>query len=349
MRSIIKAGLIFLVLAGSIPAASPIAAAEEKDGEGGPVNRAPTCAEKEEYIQTMNALSNPSNKIAVANWYISGECFDPDYAKAAKNYLFAAEKDYNRAFPLLGYFYANGLGVVRDMEEARYWFKRFALNTIYMDLDQNKRLEHAQEVLGKREMPKELKEELAWIGKVVAADAREKYRIALKLRDGDGLPMDRDAAYSLLLKASTKGLPEAYYEIGRGLLAREYIQVASHRDHTMSMALSYIRWAARDRYVPAEKFLGLYYADGSDMEPEYFWSYILLLRAREGGAEGIEETLSRVENELSEKKKKLARRRAKHDTRSIPVKKKPSPERMRKLRKWMDEELNIKRKDEVER
>ncbi|MEE8394217.1 MAG: hypothetical protein V3R66_07720, partial [Rhodospirillales bacterium] len=152
MHPIINAGLIFLVLlAGSIPAASPIAAAEEKAGKGGPVNRAPTCAEKEEYMKNMDVTSDPSYKTAVADWYISGECFDPDYAKAAKNYLFAAEQGDKWAFPLLGYFYANGLGVVRDKEEARYWFKRFALNTIYMDLDQNKRLEHAQEVLGKRE------------------------------------------------------------------------------------------------------------------------------------------------------------------------------------------------------
>jgi hypothetical protein len=248
--------------------------------------------------------------------YESGECLPMDKTKAAEYLDRAAEAGHEPAYPFLGYMYANGLGVERDPDEARYWFKKYVLTVMWKSKEG--RLEGISSILHDRKIPASLEEELRWIETVLAAGPREQVKIAIRLRDGDGLPLDREAAYALLRKAIAEGIPEAKYELGRGFLARDYVYGRSFRHQEVRLALSYLSQAARVRYAPAEKALGLIYADPDGHEYLPFWGYVLLLRAKQDGAEGVDAALIRLETVLPDKDRKYGQRVVKDHDRIVP-------------------------------
>jgi len=276
-------------------------------GSGDELKKAP-CDKRVEYITAWAKTSDPSAWTMLGEMYESGECLPVDKTKAVEYFDRAAEEGHSFAYPLLGYMYVNGLGVERDADEARYWFKKYVLFNIVVD--QKKRREWAIHALGGRKVPPLLDEELQWVEDVLAADPREQVKIAIKLRDGDGLPLDREAASTLLKKAGSKENPAAYYELGRGLLARDYKLGRSFRHQEVRWALSKLSQAARVRHAPAEKMLGLIYADPEGYRHLPEWGYVLLLRAKEDGAEGVDAALARLEATLSERDKEYRRKQA---------------------------------------
>lgn len=60
----------------------------------------------------------------VAELYYHGIIFDQDYRSAVKWYEKSADEGSYYALGILGYMYANGLGVEKSQEKGRYWFDR---------------------------------------------------------------------------------------------------------------------------------------------------------------------------------------------------------------------------------
>lgn len=309
--SLKRAAWTLVMAATGLAAASPAIGFHSKIG-----GSFPPCEKLVENLTLAASTPNPNAWSLLGEMYESGECLPMDKTKAAEYLDRAAEAGHEPAYPFLGYMYANGLGVERDPDEARYWFKKYVLSVMWKSKEG--RLEGITTILHDRKSPPLLEEELRWIESVLAAAPREQVNIAIRLRDGDGLPLDRKAAYALLRKAIAEGIPEAKYELGRGFLARDYVYGRSFRHQEVRVAISYLEQAARARYAPAEKALGLFYAQPGvkNFNPE--WSYFYLLRAKEDDAEGIDNVLARIESMLSDKERKRGRKIAKDRDRTFP-------------------------------
>jgi TPR repeat protein len=76
---------------------------------------------------TIDAESGDlSAQSTLALLFYSGESagIQPDYAKAKKWALIAAERGDAQSQSILGFLYLKGLGVVKDYDQAVYWFEK---------------------------------------------------------------------------------------------------------------------------------------------------------------------------------------------------------------------------------
>ena len=105
------------------------------------------------------------------------------------------------------------------------------------------------------------------------------FETALRVRDGSGLPQVREAAIAWLSEAGSRGVPEAYYELGR-LYLDAPIDPFDESYGTFSLAR-----AGRDGFVTAQVELGRRYAAGDQVQQWSKAAYVWLLMARENGAD----------------------------------------------------------------
>ncbi len=255
------------------------------------------CATALGYIRPAREAEDQGALLILGVMHETGECVPEDPAKAAELYREAVENDVKLAQPLLGYMYLNGLGVPRDVEQAEYWFKRTAL--WLARLSEERRLAWLAFILGDRGIPEELKREVTWIGAIEEGDAARQLEVALQLRDGDGLPQDRELAFRWARQAADKGLLEAQYE-----LAQWHITGAYGEKDVWRGVLGLAKAAAAG-HLEAQKDLGLRYAEGRDVEQNNWKAYYWLLHARQGGAD-VAEALDRLDRVISPEDKYIA-------------------------------------------
>ena len=273
----------------------------------------PSCEELVPSLLEKVANGRRSAAYVLAEFYETDEpCLAKDMVMAARFYRRAAELGDMDAMVRLGFQYTTGLGVEADHVLARRWFKRAVLTTVR---DRRaRRWRRIEKALGDRGVPEALREEIRWIEGVVAAVPGKRYRIALQLRDGEGLPRDGDAALALLFSIQHKGGPEVRYEIGRGLISGEYPYVPTPPPEGVEMpdaaeiaemGRHYLRSAGIDGHIPALISLAQSYAQGVDGVCYPASAYALLVRALSLGAEvqDVSRLQSLVEQRLSEEQK----------------------------------------------
>ena len=132
-----------------------------------------------------------------------GKSGNQDYGTAAK-YLVGLDKEScSYASALKGLVYREGLGVKKDLEKSKFWFRRMALQLEHMKREDFYLPQSA-------DVTAEIQEVQAWHTRMFKnADPQMQYEEALKFLSGDGVIADPDIAHDLLRKAIFVENPEA--------------------------------------------------------------------------------------------------------------------------------------------
>lgn len=114
--NLIASALMIIVLLG----ADPAGAQEPKSLEGY------SCSEIAAF--PTNPADLTDRQLIYASYaYDHGECGEENDARAYKYYLESAERGDKLSMMRLGHLYANGSGVEKNLRQARYWFRSYAL------------------------------------------------------------------------------------------------------------------------------------------------------------------------------------------------------------------------------
>ena len=146
--------------------------------------------------------------------YEEGTCVDQDAVKALNHYAAAVDGGHLDSAFRLSLLYYDGRGVAKDLAAARYWFKASALTLVRFFKDPGQRPRDAKDFMPtdryrSRELPPELVAEIEWLAEIEGGDPQVLYETALRVRDGDGLPRDREAAEFWLRRAGRRGAAPA--------------------------------------------------------------------------------------------------------------------------------------------
>jgi TPR repeat protein len=148
-------------------------------------------------------------------------------------------------------------------------------------------------LMAERPVPAELSGALSWLEEIENGGPKELFEAALRIRVGDdGWPRNEAAARRWLRDAALAGLTEARFELALWLLARP----SSPED--VRRGLSDLHRSAVQGYMPALREYGRRLAEGNGVVQNDFDAYVVLLRAREAGAE-VEGLLEEVAKRLS--------------------------------------------------
>ena len=277
----------------------------------------PSC---EELVPTLleKAAGSDCAAFVLAESYETDEpCLAKDMVKAARFYRQAAELGDMDAMVRLGFQYTTGIGVETDHVLARRWFKRAVLRTARQSPAE--RWRDIMRALGDRAVPDGLRAEVQWIESVMTSAPDERYRVAIQLRDGRGLPPDGRAALRILFSIQHDSGPGVHFEIGRGLLTGEYpfnplgslsdVDVPDAAEIT-EMGRDYLRVAVNDGHVPAMILRAQSYAEGVEGTCYPASAYELLARALFLGAEdqGVSQLLRLLEQRLTDEQKTEAKK-----------------------------------------
>jgi TPR repeat protein len=228
------------------------------------------------------AQGNTEAMVSLAELYEIGWCLPRSDRDAATLYLEASEAGEEDVWPILGYLYLNGIGVQRDPERARYWFKGAVLDGAFpIDGDEGWRIERLERALRGRPMPDALLEEVEWVRQLETSSDQVKFEIAIRVRDGNELPANNDVAHSWLIRSD---FPEAKLERAVGTLAGRYGttgSLAAYSSENKKAALRSLRFLTEDEYAPAQRELGLHFAAANNFYAACVW----LLRAGANGAD----------------------------------------------------------------
>ncbi len=166
---------------------------------------------------------------------------------------------------ILGAAYEHGLHVQIDLDEARYWYKRFAFRTSGFSDEEinnvrqrlftfNPLIKKAQdEAFVKGEFASPLFEaEVATVRKLLSGPISGIIDASDHLyRGSDGYPQSNQASRSLLELAAKRGAPEADFAIAMAILNHRFNYRPATRQEQLLEAVSHLRHAAAKRYVPA--------------------------------------------------------------------------------------------------
>ncbi len=250
-------------------------------------------------------------ELELARSYDGGTCVETDAAKALKHYEVAATGGETDAILPLGLMYYDGRGTPRDLQKARYWFKTEALNLVTER--QDRRMKVARSNLRRsigyryRAFPPDLAAAIGWLSEIEDGDPNVLHETALRVRDGDGLPQVREAAFRWLRHAGKRGVPEAYYDLGLTLLNESL----PYRDR--QGGIFYLALAGRDGFLAAQVEMGLRYAAGDEVTQWDHAAYVWLLMAQENGAD-VAALLEDVGRRLSSRQRQTARAEAEKGT-----------------------------------
>lgn len=172
-------------------------------------------------------------------------------------------------------------------------YRRAALH--YARYERGERYRLLGGVMRPRGIPLALWQKMLWVEQIEDGDAERKFRIAMRLKDGDGLPEMPRLAYRWLLDVSGARHPAARYELAVWQL-EEGLPFADERFANF-LAIDRLRWAAFYGYPPALVEYGTRLAQGRDVERNDCGAYIVLLRAKKAGMQ-VDDRLARLERTL---------------------------------------------------
>ena len=259
------------------------------------------CVTALSYVNAARATGDPLALITHGGYHERGVCVPRDYDKSVAFYAQAAERDATQVLPRVGYIHLRRDDGRTDPGQAHYWFKRAALSVA--KFPRGRRLMLMQLYLYDRTIPVELAREVRWLTEVEALEAPQLYDMALRVRDGEDLPIDLSAAMEWLEQAGDKGFPKAHHELGLMHLNDKYGPRKRDRGF-FNLGL-----AAEAGYGPSQKVIAQHFAAGKYLRQRDFAAYVWLLLADESG-EDVARELRDVAARLSDVEREVARQNA---------------------------------------
>ena len=204
-----------------------------------------------------------------------------DYARAAKWFELAAEKDNATAMGYLGLMYANGRGVTMDKDISDAWYKKMFLlrknEKVYMDFDDAEILESLGDIYTAGEL----------VEKNIA-DARKCYYVADSYGSADAmqklqpllniiLPGDfsdaKDVGYDKVVREKIDAVSKLFQRAGKSYAKGDY-------------GAALVSWenASELGSIAALNHMGWLYYDGLGTEQDYGKAMELFLRAADRGS-----------------------------------------------------------------
>ena len=222
------------------------------------------------YIKFVREHAKRGDKRAqcsLGQFYAIGAYVPQDYDKAARYLVDLGYRHCGTASILLGLMYRDGLGVEKDLEKSKFWFRRGTFSL------ENSKLEDFLLPVGV-DIAREIEEAQAWHARLFdKADPQTQYEEALKYLSGDGVPADPVVAYKLLSKPVLEMIPGAMYELGKG-----YLHGPFPPGHVQT-GLQWLYFAARGGVVLAEKELAIWYGTHATRQRDNFKAYFWLRHA----------------------------------------------------------------------
>ena len=172
------------------------------------------CGRKSEAeIKYLAAAENGDAEAQVwLGWcYANGQGVSKDLKEAAKWYRKSAEQGLKEAQYSLGLCYYNGRGVPQSYEEAVKWYRKAAEQGVKeAQYDLGKCYENGQGV------SKDINEAVKWYRKAAVQGVKEaQYSLGLCYANGQGVPKDFAEAAKWYRKSAVQGVKEAQYDLGK--------------------------------------------------------------------------------------------------------------------------------------
>jgi len=207
--------------------------------------------------------------------YDRGLCVQQDYTRAFEIYSRTAESGSSAASLRLGYLYVNGLGVERNAEKARYWFRSEALASFYKQ-DRISKFLLALIFFGDP-VPEMMRQEIKRAREEANGPPEVLMRNYRDLLTGNGVFPAKENAISWLLMAVQKGHPEAYYDLAKRHFTGNGVFKSKNSYEV------YLLEAAKRNHAIAQKELGVHYLRTSQVSIRKYDALVWLLRAKKNG------------------------------------------------------------------
>ena len=238
-------------------------------------------------IKKQADKGNPDALFAMGLWYSRGGVFqkEPD-EKTSKEYLLkAAEQGHSGAQCVLGWCYANGYGVAKDMSEAVKWYRK-AAEQGFAEAQCNLGLAY----LNGEGVAKDKAEAVKWWRKAVEqGHAIAQYNLGWCYANGEGVAKDMSEAVKWYRKAAEQGYAKAQYKLGFAYLNGDGVV------KDMTEAMKWLRKAAEQGHAGAQYDLGVAYANGDGIAKDMSEAVKWLRKAAEQGDENAQKALNSLE------------------------------------------------------
>lgn len=189
-----------------------------------------------------------------SSYYTAGkEYYDNgDYANAFEQFKQGAELGFADVQAVLGYCYANGEGVAKDLEKAFSWFKKSAeqenaLGQYYLSLC----------YLNGEGVDKDIIQGLKWLEKAAKqGDVHAQIELGECYYEGIGVPSDYKSAFYWFKQAAIQGDEMGQYNVGFCYLYGQGIE------EDQQLAVNWLKQAAEQGCEAAQYQLGFCYREG---------------------------------------------------------------------------------------
>jgi len=229
----------------------------------------------------------------------TSDCFYRDLEWAAEIYRKGARAGKETHALYLGHLYLKGLGVKRDVNEARRWFD---LGVLYqIDADRKYQVSHTKWIMDHRGVPPELMDAIERGRKKFMGDGADILSIAKSLRFGtDGMIKNKDAAKELYSLAD-----RALFSFTRNYRSKEpvfenaqagfqyykkrletYNQVRGPENWKYEIYISLKRiyeFASSDNHGPSQKLIAEVFRKGRHVKRDFFVAYVFFRSAQNNG------------------------------------------------------------------
>jgi TPR repeat protein len=210
-----------------------------------------------------------------------------EYGEAYDAFVSAAEKGLAEAQSRLGYMYAKGLGVAKDLEKSEHWYwvaanqgnkdAMVSLGNIYHEGFEDYRI--------RKDFYKAFH---YYSDAAYAGDAEAQFRLAFMYINGEGVEQDYKKAFEWLKKAAVQGYAPAQREIGGA-----YEQGGGGVEQDYNMAVEWYKKAAMQGDATAQNNMGVAYELGQGVEQDYNKAIEWYQKAAAQGLQVAQENLDR--------------------------------------------------------
>ena len=210
-----------------------------------------------------------------------------EYGEAYDAFVFAAERGLAEAQSRLGYMYAEGLGVTKDLEKSEHWYwvaanqgnkdAMVSLGNIYYNGVENYGI--------RKDFYKAFH---YYSDAAYAGDADAQFRLAFMYINGEGVEQDYKKAFEWLEKAAMQGYAPAQSEIGGA-----YERGGGGVEQDYNKAVEWYKKAAMQGYARAQNQLGIAYELGQGVEQDYNKAIEWYQKAAAQGLQVAQENLER--------------------------------------------------------
>jgi len=216
-------------------------------------------------------------------------------AEAVRWFEMAAKKNSKEACMALASFYYDRK--IKDIPKSIKWLRKGAeLGDIRCMI-----------ILGKTIFRGEVKgakpgEGVKWVVQAAGkGDAEAQTWLGLKRYEGDSMEQDFPKAKEWFMKAARQNYPDAQYCLGRF-----YREDRGKERNDVKEALKWFRLAARQGHPDAQHQVALFYLRGDGVEKDVREGYRWLIISRRFGMPGVDATLKKYENALTQEEKQRA-------------------------------------------